>query len=124
MDPLCRIYQSDMDSNYHLLFSCPEKLEVRQYAYISVHKWAVILIEGYFYSKPPDFESLHALLGTILVRPWKCHHVFIRKGETFDLSMAPAAVDIAVNLVMAQFVERMKQEERRIPPAPAPNLFI
>ncbi|KAF9142480.1 hypothetical protein BGX20_007265, partial [Mortierella sp. AD010] len=129
VEPLCRICQSDTDSDHHLLFSCPKKLEVWQYAlkkYINDQEWTAILIESFFYSKPPVFEPLHGiplflLLGTILATIWKYHHAFIREGEAFDVNKVSAAVDIAVNLVIAQLEERKKQEERQNPPVPAPN---
>ncbi|KAF8977611.1 hypothetical protein BGZ46_007255 [Entomortierella lignicola] len=127
--PMCRICQNDIESDQHLLFSCPKKLEVWQYAlkkYISDQDWSAVLIESFFYPRPPTFEPLYEvplflLLGTILATIWKYHHAFIREDDAFNSSKVSAAVDIAVRQVIAQLAEKKKQEEGRNPPAPAPN---
>ncbi|KAF9367497.1 hypothetical protein BGX21_007333, partial [Mortierella sp. AD011] len=42
-------------------------------------------------------------------------------GETIDVNKVSAAVDIAVNMVIAQLAEKKKQEERQNPLVLAPN---
>ena len=125
--PLCRICEAETETDQHLLFGCPKKLEVWQTAlrkYISDQDWTIVLIENFFYPRPPYFEPQHGvplflLLGTILATIWKYHHLSVRENEIFDVIRVSAAIDIAVKQVIAQLEQKKKQEDRGRPQIPA-----
>jgi hypothetical protein len=98
------------------------KLEIWKVAllkYVENRTWTGELTISLFYPNPPILAILCGipqaiLLGTILATIWKYHHSSIQDNEPFDRHKVSAAIDIAVNLVVAQLEEKRKQEEHRL----------
>ena len=126
VEPLCRICNNGHETDHHLLFSCPKKLEVWQGAlnrYIEDREWTAAHIGSLFFPQPERHVPLNnipffLLLGSILATIWRYHHAFIRENQIFDSTRVLAAVDIVLNQVLAQMEERRKQEEKRNPTQP------
>lgn len=127
VEPICRICNNAIETDSHLLFSCPKKLEVWQGAlttYIKDHTWTADQIERLFFPRPETLTPLNnvplaLLLGSILATIWRFHFAFVREDQSFETGTVSAAVDITVTQVLAQLEERRKREERRQPPAAA-----
>lgn len=125
-EPRCQICKDEDETDSHLLFSCPKKLEVWQGTltkYIKDQEWTAELIESLFYPntlnlKPLDRIPLVLLISTILATIWKYHFNSIREEVPFDTRQVSAAIDIAINLVKAQLEEERKREEKKNPTAP------
>jgi len=103
--PLCRICQEGQETDQHLLFSCPRKLEIWQNAltkHIRAQEWTAALIESLCYPNPPAVVALNnmplfLLLGTIMATIWRYHHSSIREDTPFDTRQVSAAVELAVS---------------------------
>lgn len=127
VEPLCRICSNGHETDRHLLFSCPKKLEVWQGAltkYVKEHTWTADQVESLFFPRPEKLTPLNnvptiLLLGSVLATIWRFHFAFIREDQIFDTTRVSAAVDIALNQILAQLEEIRKQEARRQPPTPA-----
>ncbi|KAF9974738.1 hypothetical protein BGZ75_000721 [Mortierella antarctica] len=117
VDPICRICNNAIETDQHLLFSCPQKLEVWQGAltkYIKDHTWTADQVERLFFPRPEKLTPLNnvpiiLLLGSILATIWRHHFAFIREDQIFDTPGVLGAVDIALNQVLAQMEERRKK---------------
>ncbi|KAF9898367.1 hypothetical protein EC991_011452 [Linnemannia zychae] len=79
---LCRVCLTQAETNKHLLFSCPKKLEV----------WQV---------KPDNDVPLFLLIGVILATIWRYRFAFDIEGQVFDPRILLAAIDMALTQARA-----------------------
>jgi len=121
--PLCRICQEGDETDQHLLFSCPRKLEIWQNAltkHIRTQDWTAALIESLCFPNAPVVEALNnmplfLLLGSIMATIWRYHHSSIREDTPFDTRQVSAAVEQAISLAQAQLEEKRKMARANLP---------
>lgn len=123
---LCRICLTQVESNQHLLFSCPKKLEVWQSAmtrYVEERDWSADYVCSLFFPKSDPLEPhndvpLFLLIGVILATIWRYHFAFVMEDQGFDPRIVLTAVDLAITQARAQLAEKKRQSEERQPPPP------
>jgi hypothetical protein len=124
----CRVCENETETDQHLLFSCPKKLDVWQSAlskYVKDQEWTIHMIENWFYPSPNIITPLNdvpmfLLLGTILATIWKYHFQSIRDDELFDSGRVSAAVDIEMISILAQLAEKKRRTPSQAPPQEEP----
>ncbi|KAF9918815.1 hypothetical protein BX616_005429 [Lobosporangium transversale] len=118
---ICQMCRRFPETEQHLLFSYPKKLEVWQGAmkkFVGENDWSAFLLESLFYANPTKINPLNnvpafLLLSTILATIWKYHHACVRRGEDFDVPRVLAGTDIALNQVINQLEEKRKRGKER-----------
>jgi len=131
----CPICGADEETDRHMLFTCPQKLQVWRSA-LAKHvgdmdfSWEFIellLFGEHDQILPTSNISAISLLATILFQIWKYHFNQIREDEPFDPVQVSLAIDIQVKLITAQnnYRRRIQEEKNRPPPDPtnAPSNF-
>ena len=116
VEPLCRVCGVDPETNQHLLFSCPKKLEVWQSSlskYVEERAWTADYICSLFFPDPDPVKPLHEipifiLIGTILASVWRYHHAFVREDQALEPRMVLATVDLVITQVRAQLAEKKR----------------
>ncbi|KAI8363239.1 hypothetical protein B0O80DRAFT_379086, partial [Mortierella sp. GBAus27b] len=124
--PQCRICKEGIETDHHMLFSCPRKLEVWRGAlakHFQAQEWTADSIKSLFYPQPPAFKTIKeipkfTLLSSILATIWRYHHQSIREDEPFNSRQVLAAVDLEIGSLAAQYEEWARREARLNPPAP------
>ncbi|KAF9123427.1 hypothetical protein BGW39_008979 [Mortierella sp. 14UC] len=82
---VCRICQVHVETDVHLLFSCPKKLQVWQDAlsrYVEDRTWSADYICSLFFPdpdpvQPRDDVPIFLLIGAILATIWRYHFAFV-----------------------------------------------
>jgi hypothetical protein len=123
VDRRCRICQGEDETDQHLLFSCPRKLEIWQNAlrkHTRTQDWTATIIESLCYPNPPVVETLNnmplfLLLGSIMATIWRYHHGSIREDTPFETRQVSAAVELAISLAQAQLEEKRKRARANLP---------